>query len=47
MFVAVGAVAGYMSGKEQIPFWQKASVFVVLIGTLLLVQDQILAVMGL
>lgn len=47
MFVAVGAVAGYMSGKEQIPFWQKASIFVVLIGTLLLVQDQILAVMGL
>ena len=34
MFVAVGAVAGYMSGKEQIPFWQKASVFVVLIGTI-------------
>ena len=46
MFVAVGAVAGYMSGKEQIPFWQKASVFVVLIGTLLLVQDQILAVIN-
>ena len=47
MFVAIGAVAGYMSGKEQIPFWQKAFVFVVLIGTLVLVQDQILAVMGL
>ena len=47
MFVAVGAVAGYMSGKEKIPFWQKALVFVTLIGTLILVQDQILAVMGL
>ncbi|CAL66965.1 conserved hypothetical protein, membrane [Christiangramia forsetii KT0803] len=47
MFVAVGAVAGYMSGKEKIPFWQKTLVFVSLIGTLILVQDQILAVMGL
>ena len=47
MFVAVGAVAGYMSGKEKIPFWQKALVFGGLIGGLLLVQDQILAVVGL
>ena len=47
MFVAVGAVVGYMSGKEQIPSWQKALVFISLIGTLVLVQDQILAVMGL
>lgn len=47
MFVALGAVVGYMSGKEKIPFWQKALVFTSLIGTLVLVQDQILAVMGL
>jgi hypothetical protein len=47
MFVAVGAVLGYMSGKEKIPLWQKAAVFGGLIGGLLLVQDQILAVVGL
>ena len=47
LFVAVGAVAGYMSGKESIPLWQKISVFVGLIGGLVLVQDQILAVVGL
>lgn len=47
MFMAVGVVAGYMSGKEKIPLWQKAAVFGGLIGTLLIVQDQILAVVGL
>jgi hypothetical protein len=47
MFVAVGAVLGYMSGKEKIATWQKILVYIVLIGTLILVQDKILAVMGL
>lgn len=47
LFIAVGAVAGYMSGKEAIPLWQKIVVFVGLIGGLILVQDQILAVVGL
>lgn len=47
MFVAVGAVLGYMSGKEKIPFWKKALVYITMIGALVLVQDQILAVMGL
>ncbi|SHF91543.1 hypothetical protein SAMN05444483_103216 [Salegentibacter echinorum] len=47
MFVAVGTVLGYMSGKEKIPLWQKALVFVALGGALVLVQDQILAVMNL
>ncbi|WP_424493675.1 hypothetical protein [Salinimicrobium sp. GXAS 041] len=47
MFVAVGTVLGYMSGKEKIPMWQKALVFISLGGGLLLVQDQILAVMNL
>lgn len=47
MFVAVGTVLGYMSGKEKIPLWQKALVFVTLGGALILVQDQILAVMNL
>ena len=47
LFVAVGAVAGYMSGRESIPLWQKFIVFVGLIGGLIVVQDQILAVVGL
>lgn len=47
MFVAVGTVLGYMSGKEKIPLWQKALVFFGLGGALILLQDQILAVMDL
>lgn len=47
MFVAVGAVLGFMSGKEKIAFWKKALVYIGMIGTLFLVQDQILGVMGL
>ncbi len=47
MFVAVGAILGYMSGKEKIPLWQKLMVFVVMIGALVLLQDQILGVMNL
>lgn len=47
MFVAIGAILGYMSGKEKIPVWQKIMVFVVMIGALILVQDQILGVMNL
>ena len=47
MFVAVGAILGYMSGKEKIPLWQKFMVFVVMIGALVLLQDQILGVMNL
>lgn len=47
MFVAVGAILGYMSGKEKIPLWQKLMVFGVLFGALILLQDQILGVMNL
>jgi len=47
MFVAIGAILGYMSGKEKIPLWQKLMVFVVMIGALVLLQDQILGVMNL
>ena len=47
MFVAVGAILGNMSGKEKIPLWQKFMVFVVMIGALVLLQDQILGVMNL
>jgi uncharacterized membrane protein len=46
-FVALGTVLGYMSGKEKIPLWQKLSVFVVMVGAVVLLQDQILAVAGL
>lgn len=47
LFVAVGTVLGYMTGKEKIAFWKKLLVYVVLIGGLVLVQDQILAMAGL
>ena len=46
-FVALGTVLGYMSGKEKIPLWQKLLVFVVMVGAVVLLQDQILAVAGL
>ncbi|MDX1761734.1 MAG: hypothetical protein R3218_06235 [Christiangramia sp.] len=47
MFVAVGTVLGYMSGKEKIAFWKKAMIFISMTGALFLLQDQILGVMGL
>ena len=47
MFVAVGTVLGYMSGKEKISFWKKAIIYISLIGGLVLVQDTILGVAGL
>ncbi|WP_300438020.1 hypothetical protein [Christiangramia sp.] len=47
MFVAVGTALGYMSGKEKIPFWQKALVFFSMGTALILLQDTILGVMGL
>jgi hypothetical protein len=47
MFIAVGTVLGYMSGKEKISFWKKAFVYISLIGGLILVQDAILGVVGL
>jgi hypothetical protein len=47
MFVAIGAVLGYMSGKEKISFRKKMLIFAVMIGALIIVQDKILAVMGL
>ena len=47
MFVAVGAILGYMSGREKIPLWQKLMVFVVMLGSLVLLQDKILGVMNL
>lgn len=47
MFLAVGAVVGYFSGKEKISLQKKLLISSGLIVTLFLVQDQILAVVGL
>ncbi len=47
LFVAVGTVLGYMSGKEKISFGRKLFIYIVMIGGLWLVQDQILGVVGL
>ena len=47
MFLAVGAVVGYLGGKEKISAWKKWTISLGLIVVLLLVQDQILAVVGL
>ena len=47
MFVAIGAVLGYMSGREKISFWKKALVYITMVGTLFIAQDQILGVMDL
>lgn len=47
LFIAAGAVAGYMTGKEKIAFWKKLLVYVGMIGSLILVQDTILGVAGL
>ncbi len=47
LFLAVGAVAGYLTGKEKISLANKVIVVVGMLGGLLLVQDQILAVVNL
>jgi hypothetical protein len=47
LFVAVGTVLGYMSGKEKISFGKKLFIYIAMIGGLWLVQDQILGVVGL
>lgn len=47
MFVAVGVIIGYFTGKEKIAFWKKAVISLTMITTLILVQDQILGVLGL
>lgn len=47
MFMSVGAVLGYMSGREKIPTSQKFLIYFTLITTLILVQDKILAVVNL
>ncbi|MUP41055.1 hypothetical protein FLP08_00570 [Gramella aestuarii] len=47
LFVAVGTILGYFTGKEKISFWKKALVFMIMVGSLILVQDTILGVAGL
>jgi len=47
LFVALGTVLGYMSGKEKISFGKKAFVYIALIGGIILAQDTILGVAGL
>ena len=47
LFVAMGTVLGYMSGREKIAFWKKLLIYVGMLGGLLLVQDQILGMAGL
>jgi hypothetical protein len=46
LFVAVGTVLGYMSGREKISFGRKILIYISMIGGLVLVQDQILAMGG-
>ena len=47
LFVAVGTVLGYMTGSEKISFKRKLLIYTVMIGGLILVQDQILGMAGL
>lgn len=47
LFVAIGAVLGFMTGKEKIGFWKKALIYIAMIGGLILAQDAILKVAGL
>ncbi|NJW53433.1 hypothetical protein [Salinimicrobium oceani] len=47
LFVAVGTVLGYMSGQEKVSLGKKILIYVGLVGGLVVIQDQILAVAGL
>jgi hypothetical protein len=42
MFLAVGAVIGYFTGREKVPFYQKIIVYAAFAGGLFLLSDQIL-----
>lgn len=43
LFLGIGAVAGYITGNEKVPFYQKALVYIAFIGGLAVMYDQILA----
>ena len=47
MFLAIGAGLGFMSGNKKISMPQKILAFVMMIGILILIQDQVLAVVNL
>ncbi|WP_230392176.1 hypothetical protein [Pontibacter sp. FD36] len=43
MFLGVGAVVGYFTGREKVPFYQKILVYVAFAGAIFVMSDQILA----
>lgn len=43
LFLGAGAVAGYFTGKERVPMYQKLLVYVSFIGAIIIFSDQILA----
>lgn len=43
LFLGVGAVAGYVTGSEKVPMYQKMLIYVAFIGGLAVMYDQILA----
>ncbi|WP_299987986.1 hypothetical protein [uncultured Pontibacter sp.] len=47
LFLAVGAIVGYFTGKEKVPLYQKLLVYVAFAGGTFLLMDNILAVAGL
>ena len=47
LFVAVGTVLGYMTGREKISFGRKFLIYSAMIGALILAQDAILGIAGL
>ena len=47
LFVAVGTVLGYMTGREKISFGRKFLIYFTMIGGLILAEDTILSMVGL
>lgn len=43
LFLGAGAVVGYFTGRERVPFYQKLLVYVIFIGAIVAYSDQILA----
>jgi hypothetical protein len=47
LFVGIGTVLGYMTGREKVALWKKVTIYAGMIGALILVQDTILGMAGL
>ena len=47
LFVAIGTVLGFLTGREKVAFWKKLIIYLGMVGVLLIAQDQILGVAGL